>query len=132
VSISFINYSAPFTLSHIGIPLNDTSNLRLDIATEGERILGSNILGFQVGNEPDLYARHGHRPSTYGPQDYFNEFQAVVNALAATNGLSDVNNLIGPSIASADWQPQDVWDTGFQTAFGQHLKILTVERCAQH
>lgn len=125
---SFLTYSASFTLSHIGIPLNDTSNLRLQIVTEGERILGSNIIGFQVGNEPDLYARHAHRPTTYGPQDYFNEFQTVVNALVATNGLADTNNLIGPSIASADWQPSDVWNTGFATAFGQHLKILTVER----
>ena len=103
----------------------------MDIVTEGERILGSNIIGFQVGNEPDLYARHGHRPSTYGPQDYFNEFQTVVNALVAINGLTDTNNLIGPSIASADWQPTDVWNTGFQTAFGQHLKILTVERSVE-
>lgn len=104
----------------------------MEIVTEGERILGSNIIGFQVGNEPDLYARHGHRPSTYGPQDYFNEFQTVVNALIATDGLSDRDNLIGPSIASADWQPSDVWNTGFQTAFGQHLKVLTVERYVEH
>ena len=108
--------------------MNDSSNLRLQIAAEGGRILGSNILGFQVGNEPDLYARHGHRPSTYSPQDYLNEFQTVVNALATVDSLTDKNNLIGPSIAYQDWQPSDVWNTGFATAFGQHLKILSVER----
>ncbi|KAF9649324.1 glycoside hydrolase family 79 protein [Thelephora ganbajun] len=113
---------------YLGIPLNDTTNLRLQIVTEGERILGNNIIGFQVGNEPDLYVRHQHRPTGYGPQDYFNEFQMVVNALAAINSVTDKNNLIGPSMASADWQPSDVWNTGFQTAFGQHLKILSVER----
>ena len=112
----------------IGIPLNDTSNLRLQIATEGEKILGSNLIGFQVGNEPDLYARHNHRPSNYTPQDYINEFQTVINALSAIDGITDRNNLIGPSIASADWQPSDVWNAGFQTAFGQQLKILSVER----
>lgn len=119
---------ASLTPFHTGIPLNDTSNLRLQIATEGERILGSNVLGFQVGNEPDLYARHQHRPSTYTAQDYFNEFQTVVNALANLDSITDKNNLIGPSIASADWQPSDVWNTGFQTAFGSKLKILSVER----
>ena len=111
-----------------GIPLNDTSNLRLQIVTEGEKILGSNIIGYQVGNEPDLYARHLHRPANYTPQDYFNEFQTVVKALSSADGVTDRNNLIGPSIASADWQPSDVWNTGFQTAFGSQLKILSVER----
>lgn len=40
-----------------GIPMNDTTNLRLQIAEVGETILGENLIGFQVGNEPDLYAR---------------------------------------------------------------------------
>ena len=42
----------------IGVPFNDTSNLRLGIAELGEAILGDNVLGYQVGNEPDLYARY--------------------------------------------------------------------------
>ena len=29
----------------------------------GQSILGNNLLGIQAGNEPDLYAAHGHRPS---------------------------------------------------------------------
>ena len=36
--------------------MNDTQNLRLQIAEVGEQILGENLLGMQVGNEPDLYA----------------------------------------------------------------------------
>jgi hypothetical protein len=50
----------------------------------------------QVGNEPDLYADHGHRPSTYGPFDYFGEFSTLVNALQADPSAYPVrNNLIG-------------------------------------
>jgi len=113
---------------YMGIPLNDTQNLRLAIAEEGERILGSNILGFQIGNEPDLYARHQHRPLTYKPSDYFGEFADVVNAIAANDKIPTKNNLIGPSIANADWQPQDVWDTGFITTYAQNLLYLSVER----
>ena len=41
-----------------GIPLNDTTNLRLEIAEVAEAILGDNLLGLQVGNEPDLYASY--------------------------------------------------------------------------
>jgi hypothetical protein len=40
-----------------GIPMNDTKNIRLQIGELGESILGPNLLGFQVGNEPDLYGR---------------------------------------------------------------------------
>lgn len=41
---------------YLGIPLNDSANLRLGIAEAADQILRDNILGFQVGNEPDLYA----------------------------------------------------------------------------
>lgn len=46
-----------------GIPFNDTTNFRLAIAERGQAILGDYLIGIQAGNEPDLYARHGHRPS---------------------------------------------------------------------
>ena len=41
---------------YLGIPMNDTTHLRLQIAELGDAILGDNVLGYQVGNEPDLYA----------------------------------------------------------------------------
>ena len=47
--------TAPLTI-HEGVPFNDTSNPRLQIAEQADAILGDNVLGYQVGNEPDLYA----------------------------------------------------------------------------
>jgi len=38
--------------------MNDTNNPRLGIAEVGEAILGDNLLGLQVGNEPNLYGRY--------------------------------------------------------------------------
>lgn len=46
-----------------GIPFNDTSNFRLEIAEKGQAILGPYLVGLQVGNEPDLYAKHFRRPA---------------------------------------------------------------------
>lgn len=43
-----------------GIPFNDTSDFRLEILEYGQSILGDNLLGFQAGNEPDLYAEYVH------------------------------------------------------------------------
>ena len=46
---------------YLGVPFNDTSNFRLQIVEQGQAILGDYLIGLQVGNEPDLYADHGHR-----------------------------------------------------------------------
>lgn len=46
-----------------GIPFNDTSNWRLQIAEKGQQILGDYLVGLQVGNTPDLYPSHLERPS---------------------------------------------------------------------
>ena len=47
---------------YLGVPFNDTSHFRLAIAEQGQQILGDYLIGLQVGNEPDLYPDHGHRP----------------------------------------------------------------------
>lgn len=47
---------------YLGIPFNDSSNWRLAIVERGQHILGDYLEGLQAGNEPDLYADHGHRP----------------------------------------------------------------------
>ena len=39
----------------LGVPFNDTQNIRLEIVERGQAIMGDTLLGFQVGNEPDLY-----------------------------------------------------------------------------
>ena len=42
----------------LGVPFNDTIDIHMQIVEHGERIIGNNLLGFQVGNEPDLYAQY--------------------------------------------------------------------------
>ncbi|KAJ7649888.1 hypothetical protein FB45DRAFT_5552 [Roridomyces roridus] len=66
---------------YLGIPLNDTANLRLQIAEAAEPILGDKLIGFQVGNEPDQYPLHQHRPPTYGPANFSADFGLVDAAL---------------------------------------------------
>ncbi|KAF9233183.1 glycoside hydrolase family 79 protein [Melanogaster broomeanus] len=102
----------------LGIPFNDTSNLRLGIAEVGEAVLSppGYLLGFQVGNEPDLYAYHSHRPANYSPFDYFGEFGIVDNSIPIKN------NLVAPSV-SGTWTPEDVFNTGF--TFSPHTSIIT-------
>ena len=46
-----------------GIPFANNQNISLAIVSNAQNILGNHILGYQAGNEPDLYVNHGHRPS---------------------------------------------------------------------
>ncbi|KAF7986462.1 hypothetical protein HWV62_31241 [Athelia sp. TMB] len=111
---------------YLGIPLNDTANLRLAIAEVGEAVLGDKLIGLQVGNEPDLYAAHGHRASSYGPYDYFGDFGVVVAGIAADDAIPTKNTLIAPNL-SGTWTPEEVWDTGFISSYTGSLGALAVE-----
>ena len=51
---------------YLGVPFNDT-NWRLQIVETGQAILGDFLIGMQAGNEPDLYANHGRRPTVSLP-----------------------------------------------------------------
>lgn len=112
---------------YMGVPFNDTQNWRLQIAEVGEAMLGKYLIGLQAGNEPDLYSRHGHRPNTYGPQDYKNDFGLLIDAMNADSNIPNKNLLIGPNLAGV-WSLPDIWQTGFATDFNQNLAALGVER----
>ncbi|KAF4611688.1 hypothetical protein D9613_003767 [Agrocybe pediades] len=111
----------------IGLPFNDSSNWRLAIAEYGQEILGDNLLGMQAGNEPDLYARHKSRPESYGPYDYFGEIADLIEVIDRNDRIPRKNILIAPSLATGDWVPEDVWDTGFLPAFQDRLYAVTME-----
>ncbi|KAJ6595642.1 hypothetical protein DFH09DRAFT_144191 [Mycena vulgaris] len=111
---------------YIGVPFNDTSDFRLQIVEYSEAILGDNLLGVQVANEPDLYVAHSHRNSSYDPQAYSDEFGELVAVLAANSNVPVKNNLIGPSV-SGTWTPEMVWDTGYITKYTDSLSALSVE-----
>jgi len=100
----------------------------------------------QAGNEPDFYSeyvdlslasklclselvsRNGRRPDTYSPQDYSNEFGSLVQAMEENQNIPIKNNLVGPSVASIAWGPEDVWNTGFIQNYQDHLFALSVEQ----
>ncbi|OJT11294.1 Beta-glucuronidase [Trametes pubescens] len=111
---------------YLGIPMNDTSNLRLQIAEAADAILGDNVLGYQVGNEPDLYADHGHRPADYDQNDYNNEFGVVVAAVQQDSKITNKNKLVAPSLQGT-WTPEDLFATGFLDSYASSLSVIAME-----
>ena len=90
--------------------------------------MGEHLIGLQAGNEPDLYADHGHCLQTYGPFDYFGEFGMIVQAIGGDLNIPVKNNLIGPSVATGTWTLEMVWDTGFIPAYTNSLSALSVKQ----
>lgn len=96
----------------VGVPFNDTANPRLAIASYAQQILGDHLLGFQVGNEPDLYGDHGARPTTYSVNDYIDEYQAMIYAMGNDTGITNKKSVIGPSVC-CKWSLDDVIGAGY-------------------
>ncbi|KAI0742960.1 hypothetical protein C8Q80DRAFT_1109278 [Daedaleopsis nitida] len=114
---------------YLGIPFNDTTQPRLQIAEAADAILGDNVLGYQVGNEPDLYASHERRPEDYSPQDYFEEFGTMVNNIHDDSKITKAGNLVAPSLQGT-WSAEDLWATGYLDAYSTSISVLSMERYA--
>jgi hypothetical protein len=76
------------------------------------------LLGFEIGNEPDLFPRRGgHRPTSYGYGDYLREYRSWRDALR--KAIPDIV-FAGPDAAIAT-----DWVTKFASDEGKDLKLLT-------
>jgi hypothetical protein len=53
-----------------------------------------------LGNEPDLYNPFGHRPKTWGYNDYLNEWTTLRDAI---HRVAPAQNFSGPGTASGTW-----------------------------
>ncbi|HEX4749961.1 MAG TPA: glycosyl hydrolase family 79 C-terminal domain-containing protein [Bryobacteraceae bacterium] len=75
------------------------------------------LLCFQIGNEPDLFARSGHRPESYSYSDYHQEFLRFASALR--------KRLPGAPLAGPDVAGATPWVKSFAEDEGKQLKLLT-------
>ncbi|KAH9476802.1 Beta-glucuronidase [Psilocybe cubensis] len=109
-----------------GIPFNDSVNWRLTIAEEAQSIVGDNLIALQAGNEPDFYEEFGRR-QTYSPEMYTQEVEQLVAVIDANDRIPIKNMLLGPSVATGPWTPEQVWETNFIERLKDRLHALTVE-----
>ena len=76
------------------------------------------LLGFEIGNEPDLFPhRGGHRQPGYGYDDYLREYRTWRDALR--KAIPDIT-FAGPDVAGAT-----DWVTKFGSDEGKDIKLLT-------
>ncbi|KAF9077358.1 hypothetical protein BDP27DRAFT_1413776 [Rhodocollybia butyracea] len=102
----------------VGIPFNDSSNFRLEIAQSAQDILGDHLIGIQAGNEPDLYAAH---------DDYVDEISSLIDVMSQSSDLSVAQSLLLTPSVSGTWSPESVWDTGLVDQYSSNIAWLSVE-----
>ncbi|KAI0052506.1 glycoside hydrolase family 79 protein [Auriscalpium vulgare] len=122
-----------FTNTHwfLGVPFFNTTPFALEIVEQAQTIIGDRMLGFQAGNEPDLYAvpPRTNRPVGYAPADYTGEVGLLVQQTNNDALITQRQNLfLVPSISATVWTPEQVWDTGIVESYGSSLYGLSVER----
>lgn len=116
----------------IGLPLVfSTPSSAEQIAAYAASFIGDHLWALQLGNEPDLYERHGKRPAPYGPQQYIQEFNDTSSAVLT--GDSDLFNrsqiFIAPSTCCtvAGFSALDTINAGLLT-FADRLKAIAIVR----
>jgi hypothetical protein len=116
-----------------GLNLGDD---KLDNAVEEARavssIMGDHLLALEIGNEPDLFPRSGHRGADYGYPAWFADYRRYKQAIRAVLPHAP---FAGPDLAGAtDWMEQfarDERDIALLTAHhyitGQANPAATIE-----
>jgi hypothetical protein len=114
----------------INIPLAVQPNASL--STDIRNILGSSLDSMLLGNEPDLYAAHGKRPtlSNYTVDNYFDDYTSAINVIGPNDsaGHADIG---GPSIC-CQWDLRTLLQQGYLTKFKSSLKYISLQHYPQN
>ncbi|EJD36492.1 glycoside hydrolase family 79 protein [Auricularia subglabra TFB-10046 SS5] len=111
----------------LGIPMNQTTPPRLEIVEQGESIMGEYLWGWQLGNEPDLYELHNYRTAGYSQQNYIDEFQSILDDLAAHPTIQTKNKIGGPGVCCL-WKLDDILTNfNYLDRFSSQLSSMIIE-----
>ncbi|HEV2464429.1 MAG TPA: hypothetical protein VGT04_11540 [Acidobacteriaceae bacterium] len=100
--------------------LNLGSGSEQQAALEAQAVsgaVGSKLLAFEIGNEPDLFAHSGHRPASYSYEQYLQEYRRYKSAIRAQVPAAP---FAGPDVAL-----HTEWAVRFAKDEGHDLKLLT-------
>jgi hypothetical protein len=78
-------------------------------------------------SDPNCLKSHGHRPSTYSPTAYVQEFGNAVQVMSENPDIGTPKNLLGPSLSGL-WTPEVVWATPFLSQYSSNLAAITFEQ----
>lgn len=110
----------------LGLNLKQNSpRWALSEVTQGvaKEIPASQILGFEIGNEPSLFARTPARPKTYSPADYVKDALGYIKAFRA-NPVARNYNFVAPANCCGWNNPTDLGT--ILKGIGPDLKLVSI------
>jgi len=78
---------------------------------------GDALLAFEIGNEPDLFSRNGHRPPSYDYTDFYQDYQRYVGVIR--------KRVPGAPMAGPDAATRTDWVDAFARDERSDIKLLT-------
>ena len=117
-SLNFTVGTPPLTAPPTAAQIQAGANIAAEEASYVVSAFGDRLLGFEIGNEPDLFYKNGIRTADYTFANYQSEWQTYVNTIKAKAPSA---TFIGPG-ASSMWQP---WVTEFVPALGNQVSLVT-------
>ena len=95
-----------------------------EVKAMAKEIAPEEILGLEIGNEPDHFARAGRRPESYSPADLAKDFRAYAESFQK-DPVARKYALVGPAVCSAWRNANDL--AAFLDGVGPStVKLVTV------
>ncbi len=82
--VAFVQATQWQVIYGVNLARNTPANAADEAAYVAER-LGPSLLAWEIGNEPDLYVRHGYRPDDWAYDQYLEEWRAYRAAMSAVS-----------------------------------------------
>ncbi|CDZ97104.1 Glycoside hydrolase, superfamily [Phaffia rhodozyma] len=122
---SLVNTEWYFGLAFANDTVSGWTNA-MEVARFVEDSLGSNLIGFQLANEPDLYAG-GRRNSSYDQSTYLSEIDSFFTDESSVDAdIPNLNNFALPNIC-CNWDNNGILDLGLLTQFGSRMNTLSYQ-----
>ncbi|KAG8936132.1 hypothetical protein FRC03_011153 [Tulasnella sp. 419] len=89
------------------------------VVAAARQFLGDRLLGLQMANEINLYAKHQKKPPEYNEASFFADTTSMIQSLPLPDQL-----MMGPSVC-CEWETNHMLDIGYLDQFQQNLKYVT-------
>ncbi|KAJ2962301.1 hypothetical protein NQZ79_g2548 [Umbelopsis isabellina] len=109
-----------------GLNFEDPNNMDSAkvIGKQAVEKLGDNLFAMQIGNEPDLYSKHGIRTADWGIPQYIEEWSNWANALHQEFGTSlKKNDIFTGAVVCCSWNISDVLHAGLME-HGNNMQLI--------
>lgn len=109
-----------------GLNFQDASNMESAkyLGEAAVQTLGDNLFAMQIGNEPDLYAKHGVRKAEWGIPQYVDEWTSWASTLHEQfSPALKKQDIFTGAVVCCNWNVSDIMQSNFMSS-GNNMNFL--------